>query len=94
MIIFDKGNKILKSVEFEREPAALIYQLKHAETVPDRADAAKALGEVKGNADAVAALGEAARSDAFWGVRVEALRALGKIGDAAAEEQIESALSE
>ena len=67
MIIFDKGNKILKSVEFKREPAALIYQLKHAETVPDRADAAKALGEVKGNADAVAALGEAARSDAFLG---------------------------
>lgn len=93
MIIFDKGNKILKSVEFKREPAALIYQLKHAETVPDRADAAKASGEVTGNADAVAALGEAARSDAFWGVRVEALRALGKIGDAAAQEQIESALA-
>lgn len=93
MVIFDKGNKILKSVEFKREPAALIYQLKHAETVPDRADAAKALGEVKGNAGAVAALGEAASGDGFWGVRVEALRALGKIGDAAAEEQIENALS-
>ncbi len=93
MIIFDKGNQVLKSVEFKREPAALIYQLKHAETVPDRADAAKALGEVKGNEDVIAALGEAARSDVFWGVRVEALRALGKIGDAGAEKQIEGALS-
>jgi len=93
MVIFDKGNKILKSVEFKREPVALIYQLKHAETVPDRADAAKALAEVKGNADVVEALGEAARADAFWGVRVESLRALGKIGDAAAEKQIEDALS-
>ncbi len=93
MVIFDKGNKILKNVEFKREPVALIYQLKHAETVPDRADAAKALAEVKGNADVVAALGEAARADAFWGVRVESLRALGKIGDAAAEKEIESALS-
>jgi aminopeptidase N len=93
MVIFDKGNKILKSVEFKREPAALIYQLKHAETVPDRAEAAKALGEVKGNADVVAALGEAARGDSFWGVRVESLRALGKIGGAEAEKQIEDALS-
>ena len=92
MVIFDMGNRILKSVEFKREPAALIYQLTHAETVPDRAEAAKALGEVKGNADVVAALGEAARADAFWGVRVESLRALGKIGDAAAEKEIESAL--
>ena len=41
MVIFDKGDKILKSVEFKREPAMLIYQLKHAETVPDRADAAR-----------------------------------------------------
>ncbi len=93
MVIFDKGNKILKSVEFKREPAALIYQLKHAETVPDRADAAKALGDVKGNEEVTAALGEASRTDAFWGVRVEALRALGKIGDAAAEKQIEDALT-
>jgi aminopeptidase N len=93
MVIFDKGNKILKSVEFKREPAALIYQLKRAETVPDRAEAAKALGEVKGNAEVVAALGEAARADAFWGVRGEALRALGKIGDAVAEKELESALS-
>ena len=93
MVIFDKGNKILKSVEFKREPAALIYQLKHAETVPDRADAAQALGDVKGNADVIAALGEAARTDAFWGVRVEVLRALGKIGDASAEKQIDDALT-
>ena len=93
MVIFDKGDKILKSVEFKREPAMLIYQLKHAETVPDRADAAKSLGEVKGNADVLAALGEAARGDSFWGVRVESLRALGKIGGAEAEKQIQEALS-
>jgi aminopeptidase N len=93
MVIFDKGNKILKSVEFKREPAALIYQLQHGENVPDRAEAAKALGEVKGNAEVIAALGEAARTDAFWGVRVESLRALGKIGGAEAEKQIQGALA-
>ena len=93
MVVFDKGNKILKSVEFKREPAALIYQLQHGENVPDRAEAAKALADAKGNAEAIAALGEAARTDAFWGVRVESLRALGKIGGAEAEKQIQGALA-
>jgi aminopeptidase N len=93
MVVFDKGNKILKSVEFKREPAALIYQLQHGENVPDRAEAAKALADAKGNAEAIAALGEAVRTDAFWGVRVESLRALGKIGGAEAEKQIQGALA-
>ena len=93
MVIFDTGNKILKSVEFKRDTAALIYQLKHGENVPDRADAAKSLGDVKGTDDVVAALGAAAINDPFWGVRVESLRALGTIGGAAAEKEIEAALS-
>ncbi len=92
MVIFDSGNKILKTVEFKREPAALIYQLKNAETVPDRADAASALGDVKDNDDVVRALGGAALGDPHWGVRNEALRSLGKIGDAAAEKEVEAAL--
>lgn len=87
MVLFDKGDAILKTVKFEKDPAAWMYQLKNAETVPDRADAAVALGEVKGNDEVVAALGEAALHDPFWGVRNESLRALGKIGGAAAEVQ-------
>jgi aminopeptidase N len=88
MVIFDKGDKILKSVDFKKETAALIYQLKHAETVPDRADAAVALGDVKDHPEAIAALGDAAQRDPFWGIRVEALRALGKIGGPDAGKQI------
>ena len=83
MVLFDKGDKILKSLDFKKPPAELIYQLKNAEGVADRADAAVALGNVKDNSDVIAALGDAAQHDAFWGVRVEALRALGKIGGAA-----------
>ncbi len=94
MVLFDKGDKILKSLEFKKDPAALIYQLKNAETVPDRADAAVALGAIKDNPDAVAALGEAAQHDPFWGIRNEALRALGKIGGPAAERQILLALND
>lgn len=93
MVIFDKGDNVLKSVEFRRSAAELIYQLKNAETVPDRADAAVALGEMRDNPEAVAALGDAARHDRFWGVRVESLKALGKIGGAGAEKQVLAALT-
>jgi aminopeptidase N len=88
MVLFDKGDNILKTLEFKKDAAALIYQLKNAETVPDRADAAVALGAIKDNPDVVAALSNAAQHDPFWGVRAESLKALGKIGGSAAEKQI------
>ena len=88
LILFDKGDKILKSVEFHKSAAQWIYQLQHAEDVPDRADAAEALGDLKGNDAAISALGEAAAHDHFWGVRVQALTALGKLGGAQAEKGV------
>jgi aminopeptidase N len=94
MVVFDKGDKILKSVEFKKDPAMLSYQLKNAETTPDRADAAVALSSVRNDPNAVAALGDAAQHDPFWGVRVEALRALGKIGGADAEKAVLAAASD
>jgi aminopeptidase N len=88
MILFDKGDRILKSVEFRKSAAEWIYQLQHAQDVPDRADAGQALGDVKGSDAAVSALSEAAAGDRFWGVRVQALTALGKIGGALAEKGV------
>lgn len=88
MVLFDKGDKILKSLDFKKSPAELMFQLKNAEAVTDRADAAVALGNIKDNADVVAALGDAAQHDPFWGIRVESLRALGKIGTSNAEQAI------
>src|SRR3990172_10972804 len=70
LVLFDKGSRILKSVEFRKSPAEWIYQWQQAETVVDRAAAAEALGDVKDNDAVVAALGEAALRDRFWGVRV------------------------
>ena len=87
MVIFDKGDKILKKVDFKRDPTLLIYQLDHAETVPDRADAAVLLGALGNDSSGIRALGEAARGDPFWGVRAEALKALGKIGGPEAKKQ-------
>ena len=94
MVLFDKGDELFKSVEFHKEPPLLIYQLKNAEAVPDRADAAVALGNARGNPDVVEALGDAARHDPFWGIRIEALRALGRLGGNDAEKQVLACLGE
>ena len=93
MVLFDKGDKILKSVNFPKDPVELMYQLRNAETAPDRADAAVALAEVKDNPEVIAALGASAVHDPFWGVRNEALRALGRIGGPSAEKQVLTALA-
>ena len=87
-MLFDKGDKILKSVEFHKSTAQWIYQLQNAQDVPDRADAAQALAGIKGDDAVVAALGEAALHDAFWGVRNESLLALGRIGGSEAEQRV------
>ena len=87
-VLFDKGDKILKSIEFHKPPEQWIYQLRHADDVADRVDAAQALGDIKGNDAVIAALGEAAAQDRFWGVRVQALTALGRIGGAPAEKGV------
>lgn len=88
MVLFDPGDKILKKAVFEKSPAMLMYQLKHANAVPDRADACVALAEIRDDPSVIAALGDAAVHDPFWGVRVEALHALTKLGGADAEKSI------
>lgn len=93
MVLFDKANKVLKSLEFNKPPKEWIYQLRNAAAVPDRADAAKALGEMRHDEEVVTALGQAALKDAFWGIRAEALRALGHIGGPSAQKQILAALA-
>ncbi len=93
MVLFDKGDKILKSLDFQKTPEEWIRQLQTAADVPDRADAAVALGNIKDNEDVADALGKAARQDKFWGVREEALRALGRNNSPASRKQVLSALS-
>jgi aminopeptidase N len=92
MVLFDKGNKVLRSLDFQKSPEEWIRQLQSAEDVPDRADAAVALGNIKDNDSVTAALGEAARRDRFWGVRNEALRALGRLDSPGARKQVFTAL--
>jgi aminopeptidase N len=92
-VLFDKGSRILKSADFRKAPAEWIYQLQHAEDAVDRAVAADALGDVKDNPSVVSALGAAAQNDRFWGVRVQALTALGRIGGSEAGKLVLAAVS-
>lgn len=93
MVLFDKGDKILKSVDFQKSPEEWIRQLQTASEVPDRADAAVALGALRDNEAATKALGEAALHDKFWGVREEALRALGRVNSEPSRKELFAALS-
>ena len=93
MILFDKGNQVLKSVEWKKDKQDLVYQLKNASELADRADAAVALGKRKGEDDVAVALGEALESDRTTGVRVVAAEALGEVGSPAAAKRLLNALA-
>jgi aminopeptidase N len=88
IVVFDKGGHVLKFLDFHKEKKEWIYQLKNANEISGRADAVLALGKLKNDEDAVAALGNALKSDKAWGVRDQAADALGRIGSAAAAKQL------
>ncbi len=92
MVLFDKGNQILKSVEFKKDKKELLYQLKNAAEVADRADAAAALGKLKADDEAAVALGETLRTDKASGVQMVAAEALGTLGGPAAAKQLQESL--
>jgi HEAT repeat protein len=93
MVLFDKGNQVLKSIEFKKEKKDVLYQLKNATEVADRADAAVALAKLKKDDDAAAALGEALRNDKAYGVRITAARMLGELGSPAASKELLESLN-
>ena len=75
IINFDRGNYIIKQVKFNRGDDELGYQLLHDSDAMGRVLAAFELRAHSGAA-AVKALSEAALRDRFWGVRIEAVKAL------------------
>ena len=92
VVLFDKGGHLLKSAEFHKEKKEWLYQLKNAAELSDRADATIALGKLKNDEEAVAALGSALKTDKAWGVRDVAADALGRLGSPAASQQLLEAL--
>jgi aminopeptidase N len=93
MVIFDKGSQVLKSAEFKKETQEWIYQLKNAGELADRADAAVALGKLKGNDEAALALGGALRNDKGRGLRIVTARSLGELAAPSAAKELLNALS-
>ena len=75
IVNFDRGNYIIKQVKFGRSDEELAYQLTHDADVMGRVLAAIALNSHPGDA-VTKALSQAATGDGFWGVRVEAVRAM------------------
>jgi aminopeptidase N len=78
IVNFDRGNYIIKQVKFNRGDDELAYQLLHDSDTMGRVLAAISLKGHPGDA-VTKALGDAAAHDAFWGARVEAVRALGEL---------------
>ena len=78
MVQFDPGYWCLKTMAFTRPAEMLLYQLKHDEDVIGRINAAQELAKA-GAPEGVEALKEAVLNDPFWGVQVEAAKALGTI---------------
>lgn len=83
MVIFDKGDWILKTLDFAKSTSESIYELEHGDFMT-RVRAARALGSKGTDARAVTALRAVVLGDAFWGLRREAALSLGKIDNDAA----------
>jgi aminopeptidase N len=75
---FDVGNNFLKTVSLEYPISELKAQLKYDSDPISRIFAAAAIAK-KGGLEAIEALTEALRQDAFWGVRTEAAKQLAKV---------------
>ena len=93
MVLFDKGNQILKKGVFSKEKQEWLYQLKNASEVADRADAAVALAKLKNDPEAVTALGDALQHDKNSGVKMTAANSLGELGGGPAAKQLTDGLS-
>lgn len=82
-VCFDPQDWLLKKLTFPKSREELLDQLARDKHVLPRVQAARDLAQWKTDAEVVAALASAAKSDAFWGVRQEAVKVLGKsTGDA------------
>jgi aminopeptidase N len=78
-VLFDPHDWVLKQLVFEKSKEEWLDQLQHDGRINCRADAVAALANYRDDEQAQAALIAAARGDAFWGVREEAVKALGRL---------------
>ncbi len=96
MVIFDRGDWILKELDFPRSREELVYQLAHAEQATDRIEAATQLKTFAMPADSTVqqALIAALAGDPFWGVRQHAAETLRLFGTDAANQALQRAVAD
>ncbi len=78
-ISIDPENHILKDMEFTKPPEMVRYIIKNGRTVIERIEAIKDAVKLGGR-EMVDILKDTAMNDSFYGVRIEAIRAISKIG--------------
>ena len=87
IVNFDRGNHIIKQINFPRADDELSYQALHDS---DSTGRIRAIDELAAHKTPLGsqALVQAAQSDAFWGVRNEAVTALSALKDDAAKQAL------
>jgi len=78
MVIVDKGDWTLKTMEHEKNIETLVFQAKNADTM-SRVNACRALAKKRPTSEVVETLRGIMMSDEFWGLRREAAIALGQL---------------
>ena len=78
-VVFDPQDWILKKLTFAKSQDELLDQLTNCEYLMPRAQAVAGLAAIEDDKEAAAALVSAATNDKFWGVRQDAVKAIGKL---------------
>lgn len=94
LVLFDKGNWLLKELLFSKSIEEWKYQAEFAVNPVDRIRALQELAKLPGNEEYVSVFADRAIKDLFWAVRREAISQSGKIvfKDSTAKESMKSAL--
>ncbi len=78
MVLFDKGNYIIKTLKFPKSREEYLYQLKHDDDIVGRIQAIRAIKDSTHDVGVFEALRDVLMNDRFGGVRKEAADALSK----------------
>jgi aminopeptidase N len=79
LVIFDKGNWLLKEMKWTKSSDEWTYQAEYAPNPVDRLFAIQELSGMRNNATFISCFARIAQGDSFWALRREAVRAFEKI---------------
>jgi aminopeptidase N len=93
IVNFDRGNYIIKTVQFQRSDEELAYQILHDSDVTGRLRAIQEISAHRGDTS-LKALAQAAHSDRFWAVRQRSIAALAEFKTPEAEQALLESLKD